>query len=82
MKKLFVAATLGLALVSCGGPSVCDCMKIGLDMVKEGMDAKDDAARKAIEDKYADQIAECDKLTKGKSADETKAMMEEAAKCL
>ena len=27
MKKLFVAATLGLALVSCGGPSVCDCKK-------------------------------------------------------
>jgi hypothetical protein len=27
MKKLFVAATLGLALVSCGGPSICDCVE-------------------------------------------------------
>jgi hypothetical protein len=27
MKKLFVAATFGLALVSCGGPSICDCVE-------------------------------------------------------
>jgi hypothetical protein len=35
MKKLFVAATLGLALVSCGGPSVCDCAQMSKDIMKE-----------------------------------------------
>ncbi len=81
MKKLFVAATLGLALVSCGGPSVCDCMQMGKDMAKESMEAKDAAGIKAVTDKYADQVKACDKLTEGKSDEEKKAMAEEAAKC-
>jgi hypothetical protein len=90
MKKLFVAATLGLALVSCGGedektensaPTVCDCMQMGEDMAKETMDAKDAAGIKALEEKYAEKMKACDKLTEGKTDEEKKAMMEEAAKC-
>jgi hypothetical protein len=81
MKKLFVAATLGLALVSCGGPSVCDCTAMGKEMATEMMAAKDDAGRKAVEEKYADQAKSCEKLGEGKTPEELKAMMEEAKNC-
>jgi hypothetical protein len=81
MKKLFVAATLGLALVSCGGPSVCDCAQMSKDIMKEASEAKDAAAATAIEEKYADQAKECEKLGEGKTPEELKAMMEEAQNC-
>ena len=96
MKKLFVAATLGLALVSCGGedeksensgktentaPTVCDCVEWSNSMMKEMVDTKDDAAKKALEEKYADKIKACDKLGEGKTPEEMKKMMEEAERC-
>jgi hypothetical protein len=81
MKKLFVAATLGLALVSCGGPSVCDCTQMGEEMMKEMTEAKDEAAKKAIEDKYKGDKEACEKLGEGKSPEELKEMMKEVANC-
>ena len=90
MKKLFVAATLGLALVACGGedektensaPTVCDCMKTGEEWSKEMKSAENEDARKAVEEKYADKKKACDKLTEGKTDEEKKAMMEEAENC-
>ena len=102
MKKLFVAATLGLALISCGGedektqtsekkensiktenvaPTVCDCVEWSNSMMKEMVDTKDDAAKKALEEKYADKIKACDKLGEGKTPEEIKKMMEEAERC-
>jgi hypothetical protein len=77
MKKLFVAATLGLALVSCGGPSVCDCVKLTKDVASEMMSAKDDAGRKAVEEKYDGQMKDCDAAMKDMSPEEgLKAMSE------
>jgi hypothetical protein len=81
MKKLFVAATLGLALVSCGGPSVCGCAQTAKDMFKESMDAKDDTARKAVEEKYKSHMEECEKFVEGKTDEELKEMQKEAENC-
>jgi basic membrane lipoprotein Med (substrate-binding protein (PBP1-ABC) superfamily) len=90
MKKLFVAATLGLALVSCGGedektensaPTVCDCVKWEEEAGKEMNEAKDEAAKKAVEDKWKDKEETCKKLADGKTDEEKKAMMEEAENC-
>jgi hypothetical protein len=77
MKKLFVAATLGLALVSCGGPSVCDCVNMGKESVKEMMAAKDDAGKKAVEEKYADQLKACEAAMKDISPEEGMKAMKE-----
>lgn len=63
MFSLVAVATL--TLVSCGGPSVCDC-------VSEGK--KGDKADKAIMEK-------CKKMGEGKSKEEMQKLMEEAAKC-
>ena len=84
MKKIMfsLVAVAALALVSCGGPSVCDCVKMGEEMAKEMKDASGDEAKmKEITEKYEKKAKECDKLTEGKSDEEKKKMMEEAAKC-
>ncbi len=81
MKKVFVTAVLGLALASCGGPSVCDCMSWNEEARKEMRDAKDEVARKAVEDKWKDKEEQCMKLGDGKTDEEKKAMMEEAKNC-
>ena len=67
MKKIMfsLVAVAALTLVSCGGPSVCDCVS----EAKKG-----DKADK-------DMIEKCKKLEDGKSDEEKKKMMEEAAKC-
>jgi hypothetical protein len=50
MKKFILASTLGLALVSCGGPNVCDCIememtgKIDADSKKECDDLQKEMA--------------------------------------
>ncbi len=81
MKKFLIAAVLGTALVSCGGPSVCDCTQMGKDMFKEMTEAKDDAARKAVEEKYKGDMEACEKLGEGKTPEEMKEMMKEAESC-
>ena len=76
MKKMMfsLVAVAALALVSCGskdaenkegGPSVCDCV----ENAKKGDKADKDVAEK------------CEKMVEGKSDDEKKKIMEEAAKC-
>jgi plasmid rolling circle replication initiator protein Rep len=62
-------------------PSLCDCVNMGKEMATEMMAAKDDAGRKAVEEKYADQAKSCEKLGEGKTPEELKAMMEEAKNC-
>jgi hypothetical protein len=81
MKKLFVAATLGIALVSCGGPSVCDCMQWEKEYRAERKAADGDDAKKAIKESYKDKMEQCEKLAEGKSEDEMKEMMKEAESC-
>jgi hypothetical protein len=56
MKKLFVAAIVGLALVSCGGPSVCDCIK----QAKEGkVDEKCQELEKKDAKAFAEEAGKC-----------------------
>jgi hypothetical protein len=81
MKKIFVAATLGLVLVSCGGPSVCDCKEWEKEAEKEYMAAEGADAKKAVEDSWKDKQEQCKKLGEGKSKEEMKAMREEAKNC-
>jgi hypothetical protein len=81
MKKVFVTAVLGLALVSCGGPSVCDCVQWEEDYRKERKAADGADAKKAIKESFKDKREQCEKLGEGKSKEEKKAMMEEARNC-
>ena len=82
MKKLFIVPALAF-LVSCGGGmSVCDCKKKMEEMSKDLVDAgADEAKMKEIEEKYKADIESCKKLGEGKTEEEQKKMMEEAAKC-
>lgn len=84
MKKvmLSVAVVAAFAFASCGGPSVCDCVKAQEEMMKEMDAAGDDEAKaKEVEEKFKSKQEECKKLGEGKSDDEKKKLMEEAAKC-
>jgi hypothetical protein len=81
MKKIFVAATLGLVLVSCGGPSVCDCMEWEKEYRKERKEADGKEAKDAVKESWKDKMDQCNKLGEGKSKEELKEMMEEAKNC-
>ncbi len=84
MKKFFipVAVVAVLAFSSCGGPSICDCMKLGEEASKEIAEAGGDEAKiKAVEKKFESKIKACEKLGEGKSPEEQAKMMEEALKC-
>ncbi len=84
MKKFIlpVAVVAVLAFSSCGGPSICDCMKLGEEASKEIAEAKGDEAKmKSIQEKYEAKGKACDKLAEGKSKEEKAKMMEEALKC-
>jgi hypothetical protein len=90
MKKLFVAATLGLVLVSCGGedektensaPTVCDCMKWEDEYRKERRAADGKEAKDAVKANWKDKMDQCNKLGEGKSKEELEAMREEAKNC-
>lgn len=84
MKKvmLSVAVVATLALASCGGPSICDCVKMGEEMMKEAEGA-DEAKMKEIEEKYKDKAEACKKMGEEAQKDEAKAkeMAEEAKNC-
>jgi hypothetical protein len=87
MKKvlLSVAVATTFAFTSCGGVSICDCVKAFDEMSKEIEAAGGDEAKiKAVEEKYKSQEEACKKL--GEDAEkageeEQKKMMEEAANC-
>lgn len=84
MKKVIysVAIVATMALASCGGASVCDCVKAFDEMSKEMKEAGDDEAKiKEIEEKYKSKEEECKKLGEGKSDEEKKKMAEEAKNC-
>ena len=63
MIKIFVAATLGLALVSCGGPSVCDCVEMELSgkMDKDQKKQCDDLQKSMTPEEALKEMAECAK---------------------
>ncbi len=63
MKKLFVAATLGLALVSCGGPSVCDCIEMELSgkMDKDQKKECNDLQKSMNAEEITKAVADCAK---------------------
>lgn len=84
MKKVLfsVAVVATMALASCGGASVCDCVKTMEEMMKEVEEAGGDEAKmKEIEEKYKDKAEACKKLGEGKSDEEKKKMAEEAKNC-
>ncbi|GEM_PF-6696278 len=63
MKKLLLLPAVALMMASCGGVDVCSCKKTGEDMMAEMKDAKDDDARKAIEEKYKEDAEACKKMS-------------------
>jgi hypothetical protein len=84
MKKvlLSVAVATTFAFTSCGGVSVCDCVKMSEEMMKDIEAAGDDESKYAdIEKKYKAKGEACEKLADGKSDEEKKKMMEEMMNC-
>ena len=85
MKKVIysVAVVAAFALASCGGgPSICDCVKMGEEMTKDMADSgMDEAKMKEIEAKYKDKAEACKKMGEGKSDEDKAKMMEEAKNC-
>lgn len=85
MKKvlLSVAVVATLALASCGGPSVCDCVKLDDEMRKEMGDEPTEEKAKEIEEKYKSKAEACKKLGEEAEKDEAKAkeLMEEIKNC-
>ena len=83
MKKLLLPA-VALMMASCGGVDVCSCKKGKEELMAKMNDAKDDDARKAIEEEYKEQEEACKKWgedqLKDLSDDEKRAKMEEWAK--
>ena len=82
MKRIFVSTILGLALASCGGPSICNCKEWEEEFKKERREADSKEARDAVEEKWEDKKEQCQYfvkvLRKEKSRKEIK---EEAEKC-
>ena len=85
MKKVIysVAIVATMALASCGGgASVCDCLKMGEEAMKESQEAAGDEAKlKEIQEKYKLKAEECKKLGEGKSEEEMKKLQEEVEAC-
>ena len=86
MKKVIysVAIVATMALASCGGPSICDCVKSFEEMGKELEEADGDEAKmKEIEEKYKDKKDACKKLGEEAEKDEEakKKMEEEMKNC-
>jgi hypothetical protein len=61
MKKLFVAATLGLALVSCGGPTVCECVEMAVSgKLDDATDKKCEELEKGMDPKqFIEELGKC-----------------------
>jgi len=86
MKKVIysVAIVATMALASCGGPSVCDCVKMGEEAMKAYEEAGDDEAKlKEVKEKYEKEGEACKKMFEEAEKDEEKAkkMEEEAKAC-
>jgi hypothetical protein len=84
MKKvlLSVAVATTFAFTSCGGVSICDCVKSMEEAGKEyEAAAGDETKMKEIDEKYKSQMEACEKLGEGASEEEQKKMMEEMMNC-
>jgi hypothetical protein len=87
MKKVLLSVAVAATFVfaSCGGPSICDCVKAFENMEKEVEEAGEDEAKiKAVEEKYKSQEEACKKLgeeMEKASEEEQKKMMEEMMNC-
>ena len=82
MKKVLLSmvAVATLAMTSCGGDPLCECVEARKEMKTQMKDAGDDEAKiKEIEEAFEDQAKECKELMK-KSRDEMKDMDEDARK--
>lgn len=79
---MFAVAVATIGLASCGGPSICDCVKAEEEMRKALDEAGDDEAKvKEVKESFKDKEEACKKLAEGKSEDELKELMKEAEKC-
>ena len=82
MKKVLLSVAVVAAFASCGGPSVCDCVKGMEEMGKKMEEAGGDADKmKAIEEEYKDKMEACKKLGEDASDEDKKKMEEEAKEC-
>ena len=93
MKKAMLSVAVmfaALTITSCGDDkedgdkegsgslSVCDCVSMGEDMVKEMKDAGDDEDKlKEIEEKYKEKAEECEKMAEDMSEEDAKKAMED-----
>ena len=93
MKKAMLSVAVmfaALTITSCGDDkedgdkegsgslSVCDCVSMGEDMVKEMKDAGDDEDKlKEIEEKYKEKAEECEKMAEDMSEVDAKKAMED-----
>jgi len=62
--------------------TVCDCVNLGKEIMKEMESVGGDAAKaKEIEEKYKKKADECREMEKNASEEDQKKMMEEARNC-
>ena len=84
-KSMLAVFAAVIFLTSCGGAgtnSVCGCLKLSVDGLKEMKAANFDKAKmEEIGKKYKEKGAECEKMAEGKSDEDKKKMEEEAKAC-
>lgn len=84
MKKLtyLLALTIFIGLSSCGGSEICNCADTYLEVTKEYKEAGTDSNKfNAIEEKYKEDLATCEKLSVGKTPEELMKMQETLKEC-
>lgn len=71
-----------LVLSSCSKGEVCECVNVGLAMMKEEKAAGKDLDKLTkIHEKYRSDLEKCEKLDEGRSELETKVMEKELKQC-
>jgi hypothetical protein len=81
LSALISLSQLGILKIGSTQSEVCECMQLSKDIAEEIRDNKDADAIRALQEKYAGEIKECEKLNDGKTDEEKKAMMIEAQNC-
>ena len=83
MKKNILSITaLLLVFASCSRSEACSCSDSMLEMSKEMKQIKGDYTKiEAIQKKYEADFKKCEKLSEGKSVEETKKMEEDFKAC-
>ena len=81
-KNILSISALLIVLASCTGSPVCNCSDSMLEMSKEMKQIKGDYTKiEAIQKKYEADFKKCEKLSEGKSLEETKKMEEDFKAC-